>query len=547
MSHPDGIATGNPLPSSVATPVDSVRTPSGAGWWSTRGPTSRFRRHAIAAKALGAALLVLLAVGPTTPLPAQARRPSVLVIVSDDLAAHALGCYGNPHCLSPRLDRLAAAGMRFERAFCNSPVCTASRQSLLTGRYPRSLGVTKLGTPLPESAVTLADRFAAAGYLTAALGKMHFNSQLQHGFQTRVDLADHRGFLAGHPGEPLPAELATLGPWKPFRDPARIWLNSQVLPYALREPEMASSYLVDEAAKWLTAAGEAPFLLFVSFYEPHSPFHFPIEYAGRVSPEQFAVPPVSGSDQRQIPEVFAELTDAEKRGIAAAYHTSVAFLDASVGRLLDSLERAGRQDDTLIVFLGDHGYLLGHHGRFEKHCSWEEAIRVPLLVAAPGRVEPGGVSSALVELVDVAPTVLEWAGLPLTDDLAGESLWLLLERRATEHRPRVVVEYAPNEEALIRDQRWKLIYRLGQVARTDGYATLRPPAGVEIELYDLETDPHETTNLAQLPEHQPRVAELLGHLVDHLRQTARRPLPVGPQASPAEELKAALVSDDVEP
>src|SRR5262249_55350894 len=172
--------------------------------------------------------------------------------------------------------------MRFDRAFCNSPVCTASRQSFLTGRYPRTIGVTQLSTALPESETTLAELLRDAGYQTAAIGKMHFNSDLTHGFETRVDLADHQKWLQAKGQAPFPAEIEIQPPWKPFCDPARVWLNSQAKPFGAVAADMPGTYLADQAAQYLAqraadgGSPARPFFLMVSFYEPHSPFHFPV-------------------------------------------------------------------------------------------------------------------------------------------------------------------------------------------------------------------------------------------------------------------------------
>lgn len=172
-----------------------------------------------------------------------AKPPNVVLICADDLAPSMLGVYGNPHVRTPAIDRLASQGLRFNRAYCNSPVCTASRQSFLTGRYPRSVGVTQLSTPLAESELTLAEMLVAAGYETASLGKMHFNSDLRHGFQLRLDLPDHRRWLAKQPPTALPPELALLPKWRPFVDPAGIWLNSESRPYGLVEQQMMGTWL----------------------------------------------------------------------------------------------------------------------------------------------------------------------------------------------------------------------------------------------------------------------------------------------------------------
>src|SRR5262249_42715490 len=148
--------------------------------------------------------------------------------------------------------------------------------------------------------------------------------------------------------------------------------------------------------------------LMVSFYEPHSPFHFPVEYRGRHKPREFAIATIDPEDDAQIPAIFRDLAPAEKQGIAAAYHTSVEFLDSNVGRVLGALERTGQAENTFIIYPGAPGYMPGQHGRFEKHCSFEPAIRAPLLVRYPGKVQPGGNSTALVEFIDIAPMILEY-------------------------------------------------------------------------------------------------------------------------------------------
>ena len=317
-----------------------------------------------------------------------AKRLNVLWICADDHAPYVLGAYGNRRAQTPNLDRLAAGGMRFDRAFCNSPVCTASRQSFITGRYPRTLGVTQLSTPLPAGDTTLADVLKQAGYDTAAFGKMHFNSGLKHGFEKRLDLADFSEALVARGRTKIPADVRVQPPWHPFKDPARIWLNAAALPIASVDADTSATYFAQQADRFLNEPRDKPFFLFVSFYEPHSPFNFPIEDRGRFDPNQFDAPTVEQQDDWQIPAVFRSLTPPEKQGIAAAYYTSVAFLDRNVGRVLAALEKSGQADRTLVIYTGDHGYLLGQHGRFEKHCSYEEAIRAPLLIRCPGTVAP---------------------------------------------------------------------------------------------------------------------------------------------------------------
>jgi arylsulfatase A-like enzyme len=307
------------------------------------------------------AAVLSVAIAPVGAAPP--KRLNVLWICADDHAPYILGAYGNRRAQTPNLDLLAAGGMRFDRAFCNSPVCTASRQSFITGRYPRTLGVTQLSTPLPAGDTTLADVLKQAGYETASFGKMHFNSGLKHGFEKRLDLADFSEALAARGRIKIPADVRLQPPWHPFKDPARIWLNAATLPVNAVAADTSATYFVQQADRFLNEPRDKPFFLFVSFYEPHSPFNFPIEDRGRFDPNQFDAPTVEQQDKWQIPAVFRGLTPPEKKGIAAAYYTSVAFLDRNVGRVLAALEKSGQADRTLVIYTGDHGYLLGQHSK----------------------------------------------------------------------------------------------------------------------------------------------------------------------------------------
>ena len=468
--------------------------------------------------ALAAAALTVGAARAESP-----RRPNILWICADDHAAYVCGAYGNKLARTPNLDRLAAEGLRVDRAYCNSPVCTASRQSFLTGRYPRTLGVTLLRTALPEGEQTLATLLRAAGYDTAAIGKMHFNSNLRHGFDLRIDVPQHNRSLKEHPPKPLPADLQVQPPWRPFRDPARIWLNSACLPFAARDEDMTGTFFARRAADYLSQNRDKPFFLMVSFYEPHSPFRFPLEYRGKYRSEQFTVPKVGPEDDAQIPAIFRDLTEGEKQGIAAAYYTSTEFMDKNVGRVLDALKRSGRAADTLVIYTGDHGYMLGQHGRFEKHCCYEPAVRSPLLLRWPEQIKAGGNTKALVEFIDIAPTVLDFCRVPVPETVQGKSLKRLVRGEVEKHCEQVVVEYSENEEAMIRTERWKFIYSTGKRERQDGYATGRPLPGRTIRLYDEVHDPDETTNLAGKPEHARRVADFTSQLAEHLKRTARQP------------------------
>lgn len=465
---------------------------------------------------------VLLILASLFPLPAVGgERPNVVFLIADDHAAYVTGAYGNPKAKTPNIDGLARSGVLFERSFCNSPLCTASRQSFLTGKLPHSVGVTQLRTPLAEDQTTLADVMGSAGYRTASFGKMHFNSKLKHGFEVHLDTPDHREHLKSHPAKPIPEGTAVFPPWKPFQDPASVWLNGSYLPSGAYESDMAGTWFADLAIDYLEerASDKAPFLLFVSWTEPHSPFQFPIEYAGMYDPSQFEVPEVGPEDAKWIPEIFRDLTREQKQHIIASYYTSTAFLDKNVRRVLDKLETVGLSQNTIVVYLGDHGYNLGHHGRFEKHFLNDEAVRAPLIVRAPGVTTAGRRTDALTEFIDLFPTVTELCGIESTEGVEGRSLAGLLRGETETHRDSVFSEYILTEEAMVRTATHKLVYGTGKRDRDPWYYSGVPPTGREIRLYDLEQDPGETHNIADDPAHAGILGALEKEMLSRLQQS----------------------------
>jgi arylsulfatase A-like enzyme len=450
------------------------------------------------------------------------KPPNIVWICADDYTPAVSGAYGSPLARTPNLDRLAVQGIRFDRAYCTCPLSTPSRMSFLTGRYPRSVGVTLTPTPLPEDEVTIGRLLRDAGYETVAVGKTHYYDPLLREFERCIDLPEHDAYLASRKLGLSPQSVKVLGPWQPFDDPASVWLNGDCLPYA-SDSEMPDTFFSETAGRFLAQRRRKPFFLWIGFYVTHAPFRFPIEFSGLYDPDVFPIPEVGPDDEDQIPPVFRGLTDREKRGIIAAYHTSVAYMDRNLGTILEALERAGHYDDTLVVFNSDHGYLLGQHGRFEKHCCLEEAVRSALLMRHPGVIAPGRTTTALVELVDVVPTILELCGVEPSPNIQGRSLAALLRADTLVHREHVVSEYADNAEAMVRTDRWKLIHFAGNRRRRDGYAIDDFPLRPTTRLHDLTEDPCEMTDIAHLPENRVVVEHLLDLLACHMRATARDP------------------------
>lgn len=476
-----------------------------------------------------------------------ARKPNFLFLLADDHAGYAMGCDGNPLARTPNLDRLAREGTRFARHYCNSPVCTPSRQSFFTGQLPHMSGVTRLPTPLALDKPTLAKQFQVAGYRTAVFGKMHLNRAAApglFGFDLMMTEAEIRAaWIRDVKPQAIGAGVRTKPPWKPFQDPARIWLNAEKLPYPRIEAEMLGTYIADSAVRYLEQNAAKPFALWVSFMEPHSPFDFPVEDKDSFAPERFGVPRVGPEDGGQIPIIFRDLNGDEKRGINAAYYTSVSFLDRNIGRVLAALRRLNLEDDTFVVYMADHGYNLGHHGRFEKHCGYDQAMRVPLMMRYPGRIRRG-VVHAFSEHVDVPATIVDVMNLEPLPIQHGQSLRAYLEGRAMDKaRDHVFTEYLENEEAYIRTDRWKYIFCSGRRVRTDGYLVDNPTPGRYRRLYDLTSDPGEFSDVSgKNPE---VVGEMEGLMLARFRATHPEAASEPQRLSRAEAIEFYLRPRDV--
>ena len=435
-----------------------------------------------------------------SPLVGQARRkPNFLFLLADDHAGYVMGCDGNRRAETPNIDRLASEGTRFAANYCNSPVCTPSRQSFFTGQMPHSAGVTTLRTALDASKPTTAKHLKQAGYHTAVFGKMHFNrpgTPGLHGFEHLMTEPEINKAWRAAGGKPVPADIPTQTlPWQPFRTPAEQWLNAGNLPHPKYDEGMRSAFQLREFASHLEQNKDKPFALWMSFMEPHSPFDFPVE-GRKFKAADFEAPRVGPQDGPQIPLIFRDLSDEEKRGIVAAYYNSTRYLDTNIGRVLDLLRKYNLEDNTFIVYMADHGYSLGQHGRFEKHCGYDPAMRVPLIMRWPGHIRQGVVTD-FTESVDVPHTILDMLDAPELPVRHGSSLRPYLEGKTpSRRRDHIFSEYLENEEAFIRTAEHKFIFCSGKRERTDGYKTDNPTPGRYVRLYDLKNDPGEFTDVS---------------------------------------------------
>lgn len=428
------------------------------------------------------------------------QPPNFIFLLADDHAGYVLGCDGNRQAETPHLDRLASENVRFARHYCNSPICTPSRQSLFTGQLPHRSGVTLLETPLAEDKPTLARQLRKAGYHTAVFGKMHFNRPGRPGlFGLETCMTEDviaREWNQRTPARAVPSDIRTKPLWRPFQDPARIWLNADKLPYSRYREDMKGTFIARQAERYLEERkrdGRA-FALWVSFMEPHSPYDFPVEDRTLFEPAAFPPPRMGPEDPPQIPAVFSDLTETDKRGIVAAYYTSVRFLDQNIGIVLSKLAELGLNRDTFLVYTADHGYFLGQHGRFEKHNGYDPALRVPLMMRWPGRIKPTVVQD-FTEHVDVPATILDMLEVEPLSLQHGQTLRPYLEGRGMAHpRDHIFSEYMETEQVYLRTERHKFIYCSGK--RLDWYRPVQPIAGRWRRLYDLKKDTDEFQDIA---------------------------------------------------
>jgi iduronate 2-sulfatase len=476
---------------------------------------------------------------------AASDRPNVLLLLVDDLKP-ALGCYGDPHAITPNLDALAARGMRFDLAYANQAVCAPSRFNLMLGSQSSSSGLYGLGSELRElcpEAVTLPQHFARhGGYRTESLGKV---------------------FHVGHGNEGDPVSF-TVPPFKDkvveYLDPASTGggrltreealfgnlrlgeIRSLPRGMAWESPEAGDEAYADgrvaaeatrrlREAKARREAEGTPFFLAVGFARPHLPFCVPKRYWDLHDPATLPMPqterPPVGAPEvagkrggeiaayEPVPEGAegaegADFPEELKRRLVHGYYASASYVDVQIGKVLASLDELGLDGSTIVALWGDHGFHLGDHGYWTKHTNYEEATRIPLLLVAPGATVAGTSTRWPVSTVDLFPTLAELAGLPAPtgpQPIDGASLVPLL-RDLPDDATNLAMSGHPGH-ALHVFPRGRV---LGRAIRTDRHRLVEwkepgaDPATAELELYDYESDPGETRNLAEnLPE---RVAAL---------------------------------------
>lgn len=455
------------------------------------------------------------------------ERPNVLFIAVDDLN-NDLGAYGHDLVRSPHIDRLAAQGMRFDRAYCQYPVCNPSRASFLTGLYPEQTGVlTNQDTfrvHIPE-VVTLPQWFRQHGYYVARVGKLfHYNVPLGIGTDGLDDSLswDHVVNPRGIDRE-VHDRIHTLTPGQFGGTLSWLSLDDDEGEHTDALGASAAIALLEEHH---AAQTDQPIFLAVGFYRPHTPYVAPQSYFEKYPLEDIHPVMEEPGDRDDIPVAALadrpkqrELTVEQRREIIQAYYASISFMDTQVGRLLDALERLDMADNTIVVFVSDHGYHLGHHGLWQKGDLFEGSVRVPLIVATPESRHAGAATEALTELVDLYPTLVELSGLPLPEHLAGQSMTPILEDPAHPGRP-AALTVAWSRARWVHPEAFDEPV-LGHTIRTPRFRYTEWNQGqYGVELYDYQEDPQEYDNLADNPEHAETMIRLK-QLLDEKRRAAQ--------------------------
>lgn len=446
---------------------------------------------------------------------AAARRPNVLLIISDDLN-NSLGCYGSTVALTPNIDRLAAQGMRFDRAYCQFPLCNPSRASFMTGRRPDTTGVHENRTHFRErlpDVLTLPQLFQRAGYFAARVGKIyHYGVPAQIGTDGLDDTPswDIRINPRGRDKDDEDEVIQYTGQ-KGSLGAAMAFLAAEGA-----DEEQTDGKIAGEAIRLMEENKNRPFFIACGFFRPHVPCIAPKVYFQKHPLATMSLPQEPADHLALIPEVAFHvkppnygLTTEQLTNFLQAYHACVSFVDSQVGRLMDALNRLDLADNTIIVFFGDHGWLLGEHGQWQKMSLFEESARVPLIIAAPGARGKGKACLRTVELVDVYPTLAALCGIE-AKGAEGESLSLLLnDPQADWSKPALTQVTRNTRVGTTATTQPKGRGFMGRSLRTERWRyTEWDKGGQGIELYDHENDPKEYRNLANDPAHADTVAKL---------------------------------------
>ncbi len=471
----------------------------------------------------------LAAVSCSSAVAEDARR-NVLFIISDDLN-NLLGCYGDPQVKTPNIDRLATRGVLFNKAYCSFPLCGPSRNSILTGLYPNSTGIQANGQVFRQTIpnqLSMPQAFRQQGYFAARIGKLyHYNVPNSVGTNGHDDPGSWEMELN-------PAGVDRLEEHPQIFSLTKNQFGGTLSWYASpKSDEHHTDALMAKDADWVLERcardKQRPFFLAVGFFRPHTPYVSPkTPYFDMYNEAEMPVVQGIEEDRADIPAAGLasqkkeqeQMTDDLRRQCRQAYYASISFMDTQVGVVVDSLERQGLADNTVIVFTSDHGYHMGEHGLWQKMSLFEESARVPMLIVAPG-MSKGTISETPVSQIDLFPTLAELCKVTAPANLQGQSLVPMLKDPSHAGRGWALTQVTrggkrrnakngteadgPYFGYSLRTPRWRY-------TEWDGGAAGK-------ELYDHDNDPRELTNLAGDDEHKATLDELATSLNDAVAST----------------------------
>lgn len=441
---------------------------------------------------------------------------NVLFIISDDLTATAVSSYGNPVSQTPNIDKLASEGVRYTKAYCQFPVCGPSRASFMSGYYPtatRTFGYVSGRENIGDARKTWSQLFKDNGYFTARVSKIYHMGipvDIENGSDGTDDPASWDEKYNSKAPEWQTKGEAELVQGNPDGKIGRKGGNVMTIVKADGDDLVhADGQTAQTASELIRKHKNEKFFLAVGMVRPHVPFIAPKAYYDPYPSEEIVLPKKVEGDWDDIPKrginyvtsVNGEMSIEQQQKAVAAYYASVSFMDAQVGKVLKTLKEEGLEDNTIVIFGSDHGFHLGEHDFWMKVSLHEESARIPLIIKVPGK-KPA-VCNSLVELIDLYPTVAELAGLNYSEHLQGKSLVKTLDNPKHEVRDMAFSVSQGGRTFLLRTAKWAYIQY-----DEDGEAGM--------ELFDMENDPEQFTNLAYLPEYSDIVSEFQRKLIDKL-------------------------------
>ena len=445
------------------------------------------------------------------------ERPNVLFIISDDLTATALSCYGNTVCKTPNIDRLASQGTRFTKAYCQGTYCGPSRASFMSGYYPHAIKMLGYGSPRPAigERATWAQHFKNNGYHTARVSKI-FHMGVPGGIEKGTDGADDPAswterFNSAGPEWKAPGDGETLENNADGQKPGPVGGNTFVVVEADGNDLVHSDgKTAAKAVELIKQNRDKPFFLGVGFVRPHVPFVAPRkDYTDFLPYSRIQLPPKLKDDWADIPKAGINYKTSKnmkmdlrrQKKAVGGYYASVAFMDRMVGQVLNGLKEAGLEDNTIVIFTSDHGYHLGEHDFWAKVSLHDESAAVPLIIRMPG-IKPA-VCHSLVELLDLYPTLSNLCGLEVPKHLQGKDISMMMTDPTKEVRS---AAFSVNGKGfLLREQDWAYI-AYGKNGQGDE------------ELFDMKQDPKQFTNLAKDPKHAQIIARFQKQMANKLRE-----------------------------